>query len=114
MSKVGNEVCKTPCGIDLNEKDYSICLLTTLKELEKNYTIAMTEASNDWLYEIYKNSFLEIAALQRKLYTVMFQKGWYQLEGVEASKINDKYNSPPTMEVSSRIMTSAARGCFSV
>lgn len=91
MSKIGNEVVEVPKGIELNEKDYCTCLLSTLKEMEKNYVVAMTEASNDWLYQEYKNIFLELSDLQRELFQLMFQNGWYQLENVESKKINDKY-----------------------
>lgn len=91
MTKVGNSVTKVPNGIELNEKDYCTCLLSTLKDMEKNYVIAMTEASNEWLYNIYKENFLELATLQRDLYTLMFQHGWYQLECVESKKLKDKY-----------------------
>ncbi len=93
MTKIGNQVVQVPNGMDLNDKDYCICLLTTLKEMEKNYAIAMTEASNEWLWEIYHNIFDEISVLQRKLYILMFQNGWYQLENVEAKKLTDKYNT---------------------
>lgn len=92
MSKVGNIVVEVPKGIELNEKDYCLCLLTTLKEMEKNYVVAMTEASNDWLYEQYLNVFTSLSDFQRKIYTLMFQKGWYQLESVDSKKINEKYN----------------------
>lgn len=92
MSKIGNEVVKVPNGIELNEKDYCICLLTTLKDMEKNYTIAMTEASNEWLYGVYKQSFEDLSKLQRELYCLMFQNGWYQLEALEPGKIKEKYN----------------------
>jgi len=91
MSKIGNEVVEVPNGIELNEKDYCTCLLSTLKEMEKNYVVAMTEASNDWLYQEYKSTFLELSDLQRELFQLMFQNGWYQLESVESKKINDKY-----------------------
>ena len=91
MSKIGNDVCQVPSGIELNEKDYATCLLTTLKDMEKNYAIAMTEASNDFLYNIYEDIFLKISHLQRELYVVMFQKGWYQLENVETKKLKEKY-----------------------
>ena len=91
MSKIGNEVVEVPNGIELNEKDYCTCLLSTLKEMEKNYVVAMTEASNDWLYQEYKSIFLELSDLQRELFQLMFQNGWYQLESVESKKINDKY-----------------------
>ena len=92
MSKVGNKVTEVPTGIELNEKDYCTCLLSTLKDMEKNYVIAMTEASNEWLYGVYKKTFLELAELQRELYILMFQSGWYQLESVDTKKIKDKYN----------------------
>ena len=92
MSKVGNKVVEVPTGIELNEKDYCTCLLSTLKDMEKNYVVAMTEASNEWLYGIYKNTFMDLAELQRELYILMFQNGWYQLESVESKKITDKYN----------------------
>lgn len=92
MSKLGNTVVQVPGGIELNEKDYCTCLLSTLKDMEKNYVVAMTEASNEWLYGIYKKAFLELSEMQRELYILMFQNGWYQLETVDSKKIQDKYN----------------------
>lgn len=93
MSKIGNTVTEVPKGIALNEKDYCNCLLSSLKEMEKNYCLAMSEASNDWLFGIYKDTLLNVADLQRRLFTLMFQNGWYQLESVEAKKLTDKYNT---------------------
>lgn len=92
MSKVGNKAVEVPKGIELNDKDYCTCLLSTLKDMEKNYALAMTEASNEWLYNIYRDTFLDIATLQRKVYTLMFQNGWYQLEAVETKKLTEKYD----------------------
>ncbi len=92
MSKVGNKVVEVPNGIELNDKDYCTCLLSTLKDMEKNYALAMTEASNEWLYNIHRDTFLDIATLQRKVYTLMFQNGWYQLEAVEVKKLTEKYD----------------------
>ncbi len=91
MNKVCNVVTKVPNGIELNEKDYCTCLLSTLKEMIKNYSIAMTEASNEWLYDIYKNIFNEISDFQRELYIIMFRNGWYQLEPVSQTKLDEKY-----------------------
>lgn len=92
MSKVGNKAVEVPKGLELNDKDYCTCLLSTLKDMEKNYVIAMTEASNEWLYNIHRDTFLDIAVLQRKLYVLMFENGWYQLEAVDEEKLNEKYN----------------------
>lgn len=90
MSKVANKKVEVPTGIELNDKDYCTCLLSTLKDMEKNYCIAMTEASNEWLYQIYRDVFLDIADLQRKVYTLMFQNGWYALETVSQTKLDEK------------------------
>lgn len=92
MSKVGNKAVEVPSGIELNDKDYCTCLLSTLKDMEKNYALAMNEASNEWLYNIHRDTFLDIATLQRKVYTLMFQNGWYQLEAVEVKKLTEKYD----------------------
>ena len=93
MNKIGNKVVEVSKGIELNEKDYCMCLLATIKEMEKNYVISMTEASNEWLYEKYKSMFLELSDVQRKIYIQMFRNGWYQLEPVSATKLSDKFNT---------------------
>ena len=93
MSKICNETTLVPKGIELNEKDYCTWLLTTIKDMEKNYVIAMTEASNEYLYGKYKESFLKLSELQRELYILMFQNGWYVLESVEDKKLKEKYNT---------------------
>lgn len=92
MTKICNTEVKMPDGIELNEKDYCISLLSTLKAMEKNYVVAMTEASNDKLYNIYSNIFNKIASMQRSLYNLMFQNGWYQLETVDEKKLTQKYD----------------------
>ena len=56
-NQISNPKVEVNSGISLNDKDYITCLLTTLKEMSKNYVVAMTEASNDELYNIYKDSF---------------------------------------------------------
>ena len=79
-NQIKNEKVEVPTGMGLNDKDYLTCLNTTLKTLSKGYVVAMTEASNKSLYEVYKNIFLEISQLQRDVFEVMFRKGWYVLE----------------------------------
>lgn len=91
-NQVSNKKVEVPTGIDMNDKDYLTSLLSCLKEMEKNYAIAMTEASCDNLYEQYKEVFLEISNLQREVYQLLFRNGWYTLETAEEQKINQKYN----------------------
>ena len=55
-----NQICnpkvEVPTGLNLNDKDNINSLLSTLKEMTKNYAVALTEASNEILYHEYKNN----------------------------------------------------------
>ena len=89
-NQISNPKTEVPTGINMNDKDYITCLLTCLKEMEKNYVTAMTEASNESLYKSYKSTFEELSKLQRETYELMFEKGWYSLEKAENQKITQK------------------------
>ena len=58
--------------------------------MSKNYVMAMTEASNESLFEKHKQVFLTLISLQREVYELMFRKGWYSLEKSDTQKINQK------------------------
>ena len=92
-NQILNPKVEIPAGISLNEKDYITCLITTLKEMSKGYCLAMTEASNESLYSVYKKTLEKVCDLQREVYEVMFRKGWYILEGCDSNKINTKYQN---------------------
>ena len=92
-NQIKNPKVETPKGIELNEKDYITSLLSSLKDMEKNYCIAMTEASCEQLYNQHLEAFLNIASLQREVYEIMFQKGWYILEKAETTKIQEKHKT---------------------
>lgn len=89
-NKVCNPKKEVPTGMELNDKDYINCLLSSLKEMLKNYTVALTEASNENLYNSYKEMFDNCASLQRDVFELMFRKGWYCLEKADTQKISDK------------------------
>lgn len=92
-NSISNPEVQVPTGINLNDKDYITALLTTLKDMEKNYVIAESEASNEYLYNEYKGILERISNLQRETFELMFRYGWYKLEQDDATKINDKYNT---------------------
>lgn len=92
-NKIANPKTETPTGITMNDKDYLTCLVSALKEMEKNYATAMTEASNESLYKSFHSTFTELSTLQREAYELMFQNGWYTLEQAETQKINEKYQT---------------------
>ncbi len=92
-NKISNPKTNTPMGIELNDKDYITCLLSSLKEMTKNYATAMTEVSNESLYRSYSSTFNKITELQREVYELTFRYGWYSLEKAETLKITEKHNT---------------------
>lgn len=92
-NKITNPEVEVPKSSNLNDKDYLNILLTSLKELSKNYTISMTEASNEYLFTKYNKTFEKIINLQRETFELMFKKGWYPLEKAENNKITEKYTT---------------------
>lgn len=89
-NQISNPQKEVPTGIKMNDKDYANSLLSCLKEMSKNYTIAMTEVSNESLYQKYNNVFNQILTLQREVYEMMFRKGWYILEKADNQKTSSK------------------------
>ena len=92
-NEIKNPKTEVKTGMALNDKDYIGSLLSCLKEMNKNYTVALTEASNEQLYQEYKTMFLEFSQLQRDVYELMFKKGWYVLEKADDNKIITKYQT---------------------
>jgi len=90
-NQINNPKQEVPSGIKLNDKDYANILLSNLKELVKNYSVSLTEASNEILYQKYKEIFDEYTNLQREVYELMFRKGWYSIEKAEQQKIANKH-----------------------
>ena len=86
-NQIKNQEVTVESGTKMNDKDYMNSLLGTLKELTKNYALILTEASNEKLYEEYKQAFEVFSHLQREIYELMFQKGWYVIEKSDVSKI---------------------------
>lgn len=90
-NQISNPKTEVPKGTNLNDKDYSNELLSCLKDMEKNLTVAKTEASNKTLYNEYKQMCEEISSLQRRTYELMFRNGWYILEEAPVEKITQKH-----------------------
>lgn len=79
-------------GLVLTDKDYIEGLLTICKDLEKNLTVALTEASHEELYDEIFEMFKDISLLQRETYELWFRKGWFEIEPESKEKINKKYD----------------------
>lgn len=92
-NKICNPKTEVPTGTKENDKDYLNSVLSSLKDMEKNYAVVLTEASNEYLFAKYDEMFDEIKELQRDAFELAFKKGWYILEKAEDTKITEKYNT---------------------
>ena len=90
-NQISNPQTEVEKGIKQNDKEYLNSALSLLKEMEKNYVVALTEASNENLFSQYEKVFNDIKVLQREVFELAFCKGWYSLEKADGSKINEKY-----------------------
>lgn len=90
-NQVTNPKVEVPTGIRLNDKDYANELLSGLKAMVKDYAVALTEASNEVLYQKYKMMFDSLSSLQRDTYEMMFRFGWYPMEKAEMTKIQSQH-----------------------
>lgn len=79
--------------IKMNDKDYLSIILELEKNMSNNYSIALNEASNDYLYEDYFSMLEDSKDISRELYNLMFEKGWYNLDEEDEKVINDKVNT---------------------
>lgn len=92
-NKISNTKTEVPNTTKMNDKDYITTILSMEKQIVKDYAVAMTEASNDDLYNDYHDMFDDASELQREFYNLMFKKGWYCLEMAEDNKIMQKINT---------------------
>lgn len=91
--EIKNNKVEVPNGIRLNDKDCLNYLLNTLKEMNKNYIVAITEASNEFLYKRYKEMLEMYSELQREVFEMMFRKGWYVLKSASKDEIQSKHQT---------------------
>ena len=91
-NKISNQKTEVPNTPEMNDKDYITSMLEIEKAMVKDYAVALTEASNEDLYNDYYDLFDEASGTQREIYNLMFQKGWYSIETAEDTKITQKLN----------------------
>lgn len=89
-NKVSNPKTEVPQTIELNDCNYLDELLTCEKNMAGNLQIALNEASNQNLYNEIKAIFDEVQNMQRKVFNLAFEKGWYSLEKADALKVSQK------------------------
>ena len=78
--KVQNPSAPVPKTPQMNERDFINDMLTTEKYFSNSYSVAINEMSHQSLFQDISNIANETQLMQRELYNLMFQKGWYGLE----------------------------------
>ena len=89
-NKVQNPKTEVPQTKDLNDCNYLDELLSCEKNMAGNLQIALNEASNQNLYHEIKTIFDDVQNMQRKMFNLAFEKGWYSLEKAESLKVSEK------------------------
>lgn len=92
-NEISNPKVEVPATQEMNDCDYITAQLTCEKDMSINLVYALNEASNEVLYQELYPIFKETKDFQRRIYEVMFQKGWYKIEKAEANKITQKHTT---------------------
>ena len=88
--EIKNPKMEVPTGNKMNDRDYLNCVLELEKNLSNYYSLALNEASNDYLYEDYFSLLEDTKDAARELYNFMFEYGWYTLEEEASEKVTKK------------------------
>ena len=91
-NEIKNPKVEVSTGINMNDRDYLASVLELEKNMSNNYSIALNEASNDYLYEDYFSMLEDSKDATRECYNLMFECGWYTLEQAEETKVEQKLN----------------------
>ena len=91
--EIKNPKMEVPTGNKMNDRDYLNSILELEKNMSNNYSIALNEASNDYLYEDYFSMLEDSKDMARELYNLMFKNGWYSLEEIDNTKLDNKINT---------------------
>ena len=85
---------KTPVkkGYNLNDEDILNDTLISYKHLVSSYAIALNEASNKSIYKLFLEILTNSSKIQADLFDISFKKGWYNIETVDETKIENVYN----------------------
>lgn len=89
---VQNTEVQVPKGMDMTDTDYLNDMLSTAKSLNSGYAIVLNEASNEYLFNEISELCKETHECSRKLFNLLFAKGWYKLEQADNNKVTTLIN----------------------
>lgn len=74
-----------------SEQDIMTELLVSLKHLKSEYNLFTQEASCDDLFKEATALYTEISKMQRDVFNLMSQKGWYKMKSETTTKLSQAY-----------------------
>ena len=74
-----------------SDKDISTNLLISLKHMKAEFNTFTQEASNDALYKEISALYQSVCKLQRDVFNMMCEQGWYQMKSDTAANISKAY-----------------------
>ncbi|MFA5603380.1 MAG: spore coat protein [Bacilli bacterium] len=87
---VENPKKEVPANINMNDRDYLTDIVNTEKQISNNLSTALSEASNEQLYNQLLPMFTDTKEAGRESFDLLFKNGWYPLETAEQQKIQQK------------------------
>ncbi|AXN38649.1 spore coat protein [Peribacillus sp. NPDC060186] len=81
-------VAKTP---QMNDRDFINDMLATEKYFCNSLSVALHEMSNHALFQDIFSVSKENQEMQRELYNLMFEKGWYSLEKAQPNSLSQTH-----------------------
>ncbi|MDD3453775.1 MAG: spore coat protein [Bacilli bacterium] len=91
-NKIENNKTEVVEDMNMNDEDILSTILSIEKNMSVNLAYSLNEASNEILYDELYSIFENVKDLQRDIYEIMFQYGWYSIEKADNSKINEEVN----------------------
>ncbi|ADU31694.1 spore coat protein [Evansella cellulosilytica] len=90
-SKIQNPKTQHPETPQMTDRDFINDMLTTEKYMTDAYSVAMNEASHESLYTDIQENFIQSQQCQRKLFNLMFEKGWYSFDAEKQQTLQQSY-----------------------
>lgn len=76
----------------MNEKEFLMDILETEKNMSVNMVYALNEASSKYLYDKYFKMFKNINKATKDIFSILYDKGYYQIDMESNTKLKDAYN----------------------
>lgn len=91
MEEIKNKCEQTPKDECMSEEDILNDILLSEKSISNNYSVAINEMSNKYLYKEVMNIFEDTKSIAREIYNFMFSKGWYSVTQEDEKNIEKSF-----------------------